>query len=159
MKADYHPEHQWYGCSVTDRQHILWPILRRFGYAFSFAFSLLYIRHIRFILLLHVLQGCVPFHSFDSDSKPLLDFRLHIYDMTAPPSNTTPVRRQTERLSRRSASDEPTTLKVIKVIRGVSGGWTITDAHLSPDNERCLCVVCPVFPVVNTPPGSFTPLL
>jgi len=32
--------------------------------------------------------------------------------------------------------DEPTTLNIIKVIQGVSGGWTITDAHLSPDNER-----------------------
>jgi hypothetical protein len=29
-------------------------------------------------------------------------------------------------------------MKVIKVIQGVSGGWTITDAHLSPDNERCV---------------------
>lgn len=66
------------------------------------------------------------------------DFRLHIYDMTAPPSNPTPVRRPTERLSRRAVSDEPTTLKVIKVIKGVSGGWTITDAHLSPDNERII---------------------
>lgn len=27
-------------------------------------------------------------------------------------------------------------MKVIKVIQGISGGWTITDAHLSPDNER-----------------------
>jgi len=29
-------------------------------------------------------------------------------------------------------------MKVIKVIQGVSGGWTITDAHLSPDNERII---------------------
>ncbi|KAI0256995.1 hypothetical protein BJV78DRAFT_1159430 [Lactifluus subvellereus] len=29
-------------------------------------------------------------------------------------------------------------MKVIKVIQGISGGWTITDAHLSPDNERII---------------------
>lgn len=71
--------------------------------------------------------------------KILLDFRLHIYDMTAPLSSPTRVIRPPETLSRRSAYDEPTTLKVIKVIQGVTGGWTITDAHLSPDNERSFC--------------------
>jgi len=29
-------------------------------------------------------------------------------------------------------------MKVIKVIQGSPGGWTITDAHLSPDNERII---------------------
>jgi len=29
-------------------------------------------------------------------------------------------------------------MDVIKIIQGVSGGWTITDAHLSPDNERII---------------------
>ncbi|KAI9507805.1 WD40-repeat-containing domain protein [Russula earlei] len=66
------------------------------------------------------------------------DFRLHIYDMTAPLSIPARVPRQTQRLSRQAAADEPTTMKVIKVIQGVSGGWTITDAHLSPDNERII---------------------
>ncbi|KAI0308327.1 WD40-repeat-containing domain protein [Multifurca ochricompacta] len=63
------------------------------------------------------------------------DFRLHIYDMTVPPTNPKQVPRPGERYSRRSALEEPTTMKVIKVIQGTSGGWTITDAHLSPDNE------------------------
>jgi WD repeat-containing protein 23 len=58
--------------------------------------------------------------------------------MTAPFTKPTQAVRQTERFSRRSAYDEPTTLNIIKVIQGVSGGWTITDAHLSPDNERFL---------------------
>lgn len=58
--------------------------------------------------------------------------------MTAPPTKAARTVRQTDRFSRRSAYDEPTTLNVIKVIQGVSGGWTITDAHLSPDNERFL---------------------
>jgi len=56
--------------------------------------------------------------------------------MTAPPSKPTRAVQPNDRLSRRSVYDEPTTLNIIKVIQGVSGGWTITDAHLSPDNER-----------------------
>ena len=58
--------------------------------------------------------------------------------MTAPLMKPTRAIRETNRFSRRSANDEPTTLNTIKVIQGVSGGWTITDAHLSPDNERYL---------------------
>jgi hypothetical protein len=70
MKADYYPKHQRYGCSVTDRQHILWSILRRFVHAFSFAFFYFFLHTtFRFILLLHVLQGFVPFYSFDFDSE------------------------------------------------------------------------------------------
>jgi len=53
--------------------------------------------------------------------------------MTAPLSSSTPQLQQTQ-----AASDDPTIMKVIKVIRGVSGGWTITDAHLSPDNEKII---------------------
>jgi hypothetical protein len=52
--------------------------------------------------------------------------------------------------------DEPTTLNIIKVIQGVSGGWTITDAHLSPDNERFLTFGLE-YPVANKRPGLFTP--
>ena len=58
--------------------------------------------------------------------------------MTAPLLKPSRTLRQTERLYGRSDYDEPTTLNIIKVIQGVSGGWTITDAHLSPDNERFL---------------------
>jgi hypothetical protein len=58
--------------------------------------------------------------------------------MTAPLTKPARAVGQTDRVSRRSVLDEPTTLNIIKVIRGVSGGWTITDAHLSPDNERFL---------------------
>lgn len=29
-------------------------------------------------------------------------------------------------------------MKTIKTIRGVTGRWTITDSHLSPDNERMI---------------------
>lgn len=29
MTAGHHPEHRWYSCRVTDREHILWPILCR----------------------------------------------------------------------------------------------------------------------------------
>jgi DDB1- and CUL4-associated factor 11 len=77
------------------------------------------------------------FFHLDAGAEIMLDFRLHIYDMTAPLADPRQaMRRQTDRLSRLAALEELTTMKVIKVIQGVSGGWTITDAHLSPDNER-----------------------
>jgi len=31
-----------------------------------------------------------------------------------------------------------TTMKTLKTIEGVPGNWTITDSHLSPDNERMI---------------------
>lgn len=61
--------------------------------------------------------------------------------MTAPLTKPTRALRQTDRFSRQPVYDEPTTLNIIKVIQGVSGGWTITDAHLSPDNERSLSLL------------------
>lgn len=76
--------------------------------------------------------------------------------MTAPFTKPARVVRQTDRFSRRSVLDEPTTLNIIKVIQGVSGGWTITDAHLSPDNERFLTFGLE-YPVANKRPGLFTP--
>jgi WD repeat-containing protein 23 len=76
--------------------------------------------------------------------------------MTAPLTKPTRAVRQTDRFSRRSVYDEPTTLNIIKVIQGVSGGWTITDAHLSPDNERFL-IFYSVYPFANIQPGLFTP--
>lgn len=93
---------------------------------------------LRLFFLLHVLQRWFSFFPLDSYPTTILDFRLHIYDMTAPLSKPTQVLRPTERPSRRSEYDEPTTLNIIKVIQGLSGGWTITDSHLSPDNERFL---------------------
>ncbi|KAL4069807.1 WD40-repeat-containing domain protein [Scleroderma yunnanense] len=70
------------------------------------------------------------------------DFRLHVYDMTAPRLKC-PRRRR--RLTRPPASewddsdrDKETTLKVLKTIQGHPGRWTITDSHLSPDNERII---------------------
>ena len=138
MIAGHHPEHRWYGCRVIVRQYILRPIFCRFvgltrlQFYISSALSAL----LRLFLLLHVLQRCVSFFSLDLYPTTLLDFRLHIYDMTAPFSKPTRAQRQTERSPRRSEYGEPTTLNIIKVIQGVSGGWTITDAHLSPDNER-----------------------
>lgn len=67
------------------------------------------------------------------------DFRMHIFDTTAPPS-TIPkqVPRPAEWHRPRWEPEEPTTMKVIKVIQGSPGGWTITDSHLSPDNERII---------------------
>ncbi|KAG2120636.1 WD40-repeat-containing domain protein [Suillus discolor] len=70
------------------------------------------------------------------------DFRLHIYDMTSPPS---PYMKRPRTL-RRSATgvwddsdcDHDTTLKILKTIQGSAGRWTITDSHLSPNNERMI---------------------
>jgi WD repeat-containing protein 23 len=76
------------------------------------------------------------FVSADVRAESSVDFRLHIFDTTAPPTNPKQVPQPTEWHHERWAPDEPTTMKVIKVIQGSSGGWTITDAHLSPDNER-----------------------
>jgi DDB1- and CUL4-associated factor 11 len=51
--------------------------------------------------------------------------------MTKPPTTWTPARR------REMGNDEhQTTLHVRKTVEGGQGWWTITDSHLSPDNER-----------------------
>ncbi|KAF5385331.1 hypothetical protein D9615_001190 [Tricholomella constricta] len=60
------------------------------------------------------------------------DFRLHVFDTTAPPTQ----RRGASRLH--SDPSLQTTMKVRKSIQGNSGRWTITDANLSPDNERMI---------------------
>ncbi|KAI5122355.1 hypothetical protein M0805_004113 [Coniferiporia weirii] len=62
------------------------------------------------------------------------DFNLHIYDMTAPRSQG----RHPSLLHYDSRSNHQTTMKVHKSIRGIPEGWTITDSHLSPDNERMI---------------------
>ncbi|KAG2159612.1 WD40 repeat-like protein [Suillus bovinus] len=68
------------------------------------------------------------------------DFRLHIYDMTSPPS---PYVKRSRNIWRSATGvwddndrDHDTTLKILKTIQGCPGRWTITDSHLSPDNER-----------------------
>ncbi|KAF4573324.1 hypothetical protein EYR40_003596 [Pleurotus pulmonarius] len=62
------------------------------------------------------------------------DFKLHVFDTTAMPSNVgsrgVPI-----------PSADPglqTTLRVKKSVQGHPGRWTITDANLSPDNERLI---------------------
>ena len=59
------------------------------------------------------------------------DFRLHIFDTAAPPQPITPQRRHYD-----TDDGMRTTLKVSRTIQGRAGRWTITDANLSPDNER-----------------------
>ncbi|KAF8528109.1 WD40-repeat-containing domain protein [Hysterangium stoloniferum] len=61
------------------------------------------------------------------------DWRLHVYDTKAPFT--------TERSpSGRNAhhTDHETTMKTLKTVDAVPGSWTITDSHLSPDNERLI---------------------
>ncbi|ESK84092.1 wd repeat protein [Moniliophthora roreri MCA 2997] len=60
------------------------------------------------------------------------DFRLHVYDTLAPPNQMRPGRQALD-------SVDPhlrTTMKVSRRIQGQHGRWTITDANLSPDNQR-----------------------
>ncbi|KAF7972185.1 hypothetical protein HWV62_18770 [Athelia sp. TMB] len=56
------------------------------------------------------------------------DFKLQVYDTSTPPLPLGPSHPTT----RNSA------LKVLKTIQGSPGRWTITDSHLSPDNERMI---------------------
>ena len=108
-----------------------------------------------------MLQGYgVPSSRPDACAESSADFRMHIFDTTAPPStNPKQVPRPAEWHRPRWVADEPTTMKVIKVIRGSPGGWTITDAHLSPDNERLVSFLMRTLhlPLVNA--GSFIPQL
>ncbi|TFK56756.1 WD40 repeat-like protein [Heliocybe sulcata] len=69
------------------------------------------------------------------------DFTLNVYDMTAAPTPPTPSRVQSNRRRRfmaEGSEDHQTTMKVINTIQGSPGRWTITDSHLSPDNERMI---------------------
>ncbi|KAF8899131.1 WD40-repeat-containing domain protein [Infundibulicybe gibba] len=63
------------------------------------------------------------------------DFRLHIYDTTAPPATT--ISNGSRGASRRETNLQ-TKLQVKKTVYGHPGRWTITDANLSPDNERMI---------------------
>lgn len=89
------------------------------------------------------------------------DFRLHIYDMTSPPS---PYMKRQRNL-RRSATgvwddsdrNHDTTLKILKTIQGCTGRWTITDSHLSPDNERMIySSISPIVYMTSTLDSSVT---
>ncbi|KAI0066418.1 WD40 repeat-like protein [Artomyces pyxidatus] len=66
------------------------------------------------------------------------DFQLHIYDMTAPRKQPDPPRIVSTGRRTFVANREQTTLKVLKTIDGAPGQWTITDSHLSPDNQRII---------------------
>ncbi|KAL1739045.1 hypothetical protein HDZ31DRAFT_69349 [Schizophyllum fasciatum] len=71
------------------------------------------------------------------------DFELHIYDTTQPLTNharNTSTSRQ--RSYRGAPRDSVTTrLTVKQSIQGKYGGWTITDANVSPDNERSVVIM------------------
>ncbi|THV01435.1 WD40 repeat-like protein [Dendrothele bispora CBS 962.96] len=59
------------------------------------------------------------------------DFRLNLFDTTAAPIPHKP-RKRTNSLG----FDLKTTMKLNRSIQGEHGRWTITDANLSPNNER-----------------------
>ncbi|KAI0073704.1 WD40 repeat-like protein [Panus rudis PR-1116 ss-1] len=59
------------------------------------------------------------------------DFRLHVYDTTAPIKPSNPIAAQI-------SPGHISTMKHIKTIRAYADRWTITDSHLSPDNQRMI---------------------
>ena len=60
------------------------------------------------------------------------DFRLYVY-------NTAATFMSHNRALRTEAPDgHTTTMDVIKTIQAAPGQWTITDSHLSPDNQRMI---------------------
>ncbi|THH33102.1 hypothetical protein EUX98_g1080 [Antrodiella citrinella] len=61
------------------------------------------------------------------------DFMLHIYDTTQPIAPNTP-----GGISRFRDTGHETSMKLIKSIRAYADRWTITDSHLSPDNQRMI---------------------
>ncbi|OSX66899.1 hypothetical protein POSPLADRAFT_1042203 [Postia placenta MAD-698-R-SB12] len=63
------------------------------------------------------------------------DFRLHVYDTTAPLVPYGPLR---SRIEDEQRYGHATTMKVMKTINAHPGRWTITDSHLSPDNQRMI---------------------
>lgn len=66
-----------------------------------------------------------------------IDFRLHVYDTNAPLDPIAPGQQGQNRLRTSLAHDgHETSMKEIKTINAQPGGWTITDSHLSPDNQR-----------------------
>ncbi|KAI0639524.1 WD40 repeat-like protein [Trametes polyzona] len=74
---------------------------------------------------------------FSSDSAfyytCVRNFRLHVYDMKAPLRPHRP-----SRLRQHLDDSHTTTMEVIKTIEAAPGRWTITDSHLSPDNQRMI---------------------
>ncbi|EMD41857.1 hypothetical protein CERSUDRAFT_110417, partial [Gelatoporia subvermispora B] len=62
------------------------------------------------------------------------DFRLHVYDTSAPLKPYAPGGRSRSQ----DNSGHETTMKEIKTIAAHPGRWTITDSHLSPDNQRMI---------------------
>lgn len=57
------------------------------------------------------------------------DYSLHIFDVTKPPRQFSPVT---------GMYGLKTSMPLRKHIQGAHGGWTITDANLSPDNSRLI---------------------
>ncbi|KAF8504268.1 WD40-repeat-containing domain protein [Gautieria morchelliformis] len=67
------------------------------------------------------------------------DWRLHVYDTKAPLGLVSKARETTSERRRHAVVPEhETTMKTIKTVNAVPGQWTITDSHLSPDNERLI---------------------
>jgi WD repeat-containing protein 23 len=79
------------------------------------------------------------------------DFKLHIFDMRAP------LKENIVDSSRPflTAGDLVTRMPLRKVIQGHPGRWTITDANLSPDNQRMIySSITPIVYITSTTPDG-----
>ncbi|KAF8203916.1 WD40-repeat-containing domain protein [Pholiota molesta] len=86
------------------------------------------------------------------------DFKLHVFDMRASPTsvNAPSVGLPFSRRSRQDTS-LTTQMPLRKVIQGHPGRWTITDANLSPDNERLIySSIAPTVYMTSTAPDGNT---
>ncbi|KAF9011056.1 WD40-repeat-containing domain protein [Cyathus striatus] len=80
------------------------------------------------------------------------DFRLHIFDTTVPRDPW-----HGFQAFHRLGSSLQTTMHVRKTIQGHPGLWTITDANLSPDNERMIYAsITPTVYMTSTAPDGST---
>jgi len=79
------------------------------------------------------------------DPCTFTEFKVSVYDMTAPPTRPEDRLKAAERARARGNrhhiyDHSKSNLKTIKTIHGTDGSWTMTDTHLSPDNQRyALC--------------------
>ncbi|VDC08021.1 unnamed protein product [Peniophora sp. CBMAI 1063] len=87
------------------------------------------------------------------------DFKINVYDMSAPITQPgiqpTIAERRGHRRRPIVSNDAQSALKLSKSIQGIPGRWTMTDTHLSPDNERVIySSLTPVVYMATTLDGS-----
>ena len=95
--------------------------------AHSYCVCLSTLNYCRLVLVLYMCprycKGHTPINDNEIHCYFVIDYKLRVYDMKAAPHHSGDY-------SHRS------TMKLINTIQGQPGRWTITDSHLSPDDQR-----------------------